>query len=73
MSHLCLFSFEIVHILQVGFVRLGAGEGVMVGEGWVLVLGYFFVSRIVYTELVPKTSSMKQCRYKRTSQKCQII
>lgn len=38
LSHLCLFSFEILNILEVGFVRVVAGEGVVVGEGWVLFL-----------------------------------
>lgn len=38
MPHLCLFSFEILNILEVGFVRVVDGEGVVVGEGWVLFL-----------------------------------
>lgn len=75
MSFLCLFSVEMLNILQIGFVRVVGFWGFLWvgwqwwGRMWVL----FFNSRIVYKELLSKTSTMKKCRCKRRSQKCGII
>lgn len=64
MSPLYWFSFEIVNVLRL--VLLGFFFG------WECVV-FFFISGRVFKEHVLNTSTMKQCRCKRRSQKCRII
>lgn len=70
LSPLCLFSFEILSILQVGFLRVFFWLWGFFFEWGVFC---FFISRIAFKELVLKTGTMKQSRCKRKSQKWRII